>query len=137
MHVITLYKWRKAWRLQGGVVPATQRVSEGWDPVDKFTMALETSLLNSTELSAYCRERDTLPEKVVCWQQAAQDANFQPLISMAEQKLLKERHTQDERENKLLHRTKSAKTKPLRIWSDADRLNKVPDIWEGLTSEAD
>jgi transposase-like protein len=25
IHVITLYKWRKAWRLQGEVVTATQR----------------------------------------------------------------------------------------------------------------
>lgn len=25
IHVITLYKWRKAWRLQGEVVPATQK----------------------------------------------------------------------------------------------------------------
>ena len=30
IHVITLYKWRKAWRLQGEVVPATQKDPEGW-----------------------------------------------------------------------------------------------------------
>lgn len=30
IHVITLYKWRKVWRLQGEVVPATQKDSEGW-----------------------------------------------------------------------------------------------------------
>jgi len=30
IHVITLYKWRKAWRLQGEVVPATEKVT--WTP---------------------------------------------------------------------------------------------------------
>ena len=41
IHVITLYKWRKAWRLQGEVVPATQKDPEGWGPADKFTVVLE------------------------------------------------------------------------------------------------
>ena len=35
---ITLYKWRKAWRLQDEVVPATQKDPEGWGPADKFTV---------------------------------------------------------------------------------------------------
>ena len=52
IHVITLYKWRKAWRLQGEVVPATQKDPEGWGPADKFTVVLETAGLNSTELGA-------------------------------------------------------------------------------------
>jgi transposase-like protein len=30
IHVITLYKWRKAWRLQGEVVHASQKDPEGW-----------------------------------------------------------------------------------------------------------
>jgi transposase-like protein len=29
IHVITLYKWRKTWRLQGEVVPASQKEPEG------------------------------------------------------------------------------------------------------------
>jgi transposase-like protein len=50
IHVITLYKWRKAWRLQGEVVPASQKDPEGWGPADKFTVVLETAGLNATEL---------------------------------------------------------------------------------------
>ncbi|WP_231594697.1 helix-turn-helix domain-containing protein [Synechococcus sp. CBW1107] len=38
IHVITLYKWRKAWRLQGEVVPASEREPEGWSAADKFTV---------------------------------------------------------------------------------------------------
>jgi transposase-like protein len=57
IHVITLYKWRKAWRLQGEVVPATQKEPEGWSTPDKFTVVLESAGINATELGAYCRER--------------------------------------------------------------------------------
>ena len=57
IHVITLYKWRKTWRLQGAVVPASEKDLEGWSAADKFKVVLETAGLNATELSAYCRER--------------------------------------------------------------------------------
>jgi len=33
IHVITLYKWRKAWRLQGEVVPASETVTARKDDV--------------------------------------------------------------------------------------------------------
>ncbi|WP_231598206.1 MULTISPECIES: hypothetical protein [unclassified Synechococcus] len=43
-HVITLYKWRKTWRLQGEVVPASEKDPEGWGvATDKFTVVLETA----------------------------------------------------------------------------------------------
>ncbi len=67
IHVITLYKWRKAWRLQGEVVPASQKDPEGLGATDKFTVVLETAGLNATELSAYCRERGLFPEQVERW----------------------------------------------------------------------
>ncbi|WP_322758775.1 transposase [Synechococcus sp. CBW1107] len=30
IQVVTLYNWRKAWRLQGEVVPSFKREPEGW-----------------------------------------------------------------------------------------------------------
>ena len=63
IHVVTLYNWRKAWRLQGTVV-------------------METAGLNETELSAYCRERGLFPEQVSRWRQAAQDANQTPVLTL-------------------------------------------------------
>ena len=42
IHVISLYTLRKARRLQGEVVPASQKDPEGWGPADKFTVVLET-----------------------------------------------------------------------------------------------
>jgi transposase len=64
IHVVTLYNWRKAWRLQEEVVPASEKDPEGWGANDKFTVVLETAGLNATDLSAYCRERGLYPEQL-------------------------------------------------------------------------
>ena len=113
IHVITLYKWRKAWRLKGEVVPATQKAPEGWGAADKFTVVLETAGLNDTELGAYCRERGLYPEQVDRWRQAAQDANALPQLTMAEQKDLEKRHQQDQREIRRLQQELRRKDKAL------------------------
>jgi transposase-like protein len=113
IHVITLYKWRKAWRLQGEVVPATQKDPEAWGPADKFTVVLESAGLNATELGGYCRERGLFPEQVGRWRQAAQDANAQPLLTMADQKDLEKRHQADQREIKRLQQELRRKDKAL------------------------
>ena len=47
-------------------------------------MVLEVAGLNATELDAYCRERGLFPEQVARCRRAAQDANAQPLLTMAE-----------------------------------------------------
>jgi transposase-like protein len=84
IHVITLYKWRKPWRLQGEVVPASEKEPDGWSAANKFTVVLETAGLNATELSAYCRERGLFPEQVSRWRQAAHDANAKPSLTIGE-----------------------------------------------------
>jgi len=63
-HVVTLYNWRMAWRLQGEVAPASEKEAEGWGRAVKFTVVLETAGLNATELSAYCQERGRCREQV-------------------------------------------------------------------------
>ncbi len=57
IHIATLYAWRKAWRLQGEVVPASEKDPDGWSAADKFTVVLESAGLNTSELGAFCRER--------------------------------------------------------------------------------
>ena len=61
IHVITLYEWRKALRLHREMVPAFEKDPQGWSAIDKFTVVLETAGLNTTERSAYCRERGLFP----------------------------------------------------------------------------
>ena len=85
IHIVTLYNWRKAWRLQGEVVPASEKDPDGWSAADKFMVVLETAGLNTTELSAYCRERGLYPEQVERWRQAAQDANDKPVLTLLTQ----------------------------------------------------
>jgi transposase len=113
IHVVTLYNWRKTWRLQGEVVPASEKDPEGWGATDKFTMVLETAGLNATELSAYCRERGLCPEQVERWRQASQDANERPVLIMKEQKELEKLSAQDQREIKRLKQELRRKEKAL------------------------
>ena len=133
IHVITLYKWRKTWRLQGEVVPASEKEPDGWSAADKFTVVLETAGLNATELSAYCRERGLFPEQVSRWRQAAQDANAKSVLSMAEQKDLEKRQAQDQREIKRLQKELRRKDKAL---AGGSGLAGPAKKWDAFCSEA-
>jgi hypothetical protein len=106
-------EWRKPWRLQGEVVPASEKDPDGWNAADKFTVVLETVGLNATEPSAYCRERGLFPEQVSRWRQAAQDANAKPVLTMAEQKELEKLRAQNQREIKALKQELGRKEKAL------------------------
>ena len=113
IHVVTLYNWRKAWRLQGEVVPASEKDPEGWGATDKFTVVLEAAGLNATELSAYCRERGLYPQQVERWRQASQDANEKPVLTLKEQKELERLRAQDQKEIKRLKQELRRKEKAL------------------------
>ena len=113
IHVVTLYNWRKTWRLQGEVVPASEKDPEGWGSTDKFTVVLETAGLNGTELGAYCRERGLYPEQVERWRQASQDANEKPVLTLKEQKELERLRAQDQKEIKRLKQELRRKEKAL------------------------
>ena len=115
IHQATLYNWRKSWRLQGEVVPASEKDPEGWTAADKFTVVLESAGFNATELSAYCRERGLFPEQVDRWRQTAQDANANAVLTMAEQRDLEKRHQQDQKEIKQLKQDLRRKEKALAV----------------------
>ena len=134
IHVMTLYKWRKTWRLQGEVVPASEREPEGWSAADKFTVVVETAGLNSTELSAYCRERGLYPEQVERWRQASQDANEKPVLTLREQRELEKLRAQDQREIKRLQKELRKKEKAL---AEAAALLLVTKKMQALWGEAE
>ena len=113
IHRSTLYQWRSNWRLQGEVVPASEKTPDSWSAADKFTVVLETSGFNATELSSYCRERGLVLEQVDRWRQTAQDANANAVLTMAEQLDLEERHQQDQKEIKALKQDLRRKGKAL------------------------
>lgn len=62
IHVINLYGWRKAWRLQWVVVPASEKNPEGWGATDMFTVVLATA--GTDILHAPKTVRDTLDTDV-------------------------------------------------------------------------
>ena len=70
IHLVTLHNLRKAWRLQGEAVPASEKDLEGWSAADKFTVVLDTAGLNATELSAYCCELGLHQEQLARWRKA-------------------------------------------------------------------
>ena len=115
IHQATLYNWRKSWRLQGEVVPPSEKDPEGWTAADKFTVVLESAGFNAKELSAYCRERGLFPEQVDRWRQTAQDANANAVLTMAEQWDLEKRHQQDQKEIKQLKQDLRPKEKALAV----------------------
>ena len=98
IHRSTLYQWRSNWRLQGEVVPASEKDPAGF---------------NATELSSYCRERGLFLEQLDRWRQTAQDANANAVLTMAEQRDLEKRHQQDQKEIKALKQDLRRKEKAL------------------------
>jgi transposase len=113
IHIATLYARRKGWRLEGEVVPASQKDPEGWNAADMFTVVLETAGLNATELSFYCRERGLYPDQVERWRQASQDSNEKPVLTLREQRELEKLRAQDQREIKRLLKEQRKKEKAL------------------------
>lgn len=71
----TLYNWRKQAKLRGLAVPGNGQTPENWSSADKFAVVLETSRLNEAELSEYCRKKGLMPEQVVRWRRACEEAN--------------------------------------------------------------
>ncbi len=82
INMVTLYNWRKAWRLKVEVMQASEKKLKGWSAADKFTVVLETAGMNATELSAYYRERALFPKQVDRRRQAAQNANEKPVLAL-------------------------------------------------------
>jgi len=132
IHAITLYKWRKAWRLQSEVVPASEKQPDRWSTADSFTVLLETAGLNATEFSAYCPERGLFPEQVGRWRQAAKDANAKPVLTMTEQKEFEKLSVQDQREIRALKQGLQRKQKAL---AEAAALLVLPKKWDAFCFE--
>lgn len=72
----TLYCWRSQAQKAAGVVPTSgDGPSKHWSSEEKFTVVVETALMNEAELSAYCRQRGLYAEQVSSWRQACVKAN--------------------------------------------------------------
>ncbi|MDQ8739536.1 transposase, partial [Paenibacillus sp. LHD-38] len=71
----TLYKWKKAAKAQGMIMPDGAQPAERWSTRDKFAIVVETAALSEIELSEYCRARGLFVEQVEAWRDACMQAN--------------------------------------------------------------
>lgn len=53
----TLYKWRKAAKAEGVILPNGAASTERWSTRDKFAIVVETAALSEIEFSEYCRTK--------------------------------------------------------------------------------
>ena len=111
---------------------ASEKEPEGWSAADKFMVVLETAGLNTTELSAYCRERSLYPEQVERWRQVTQDANDKPVLTLQEQRWLEKLRAQDQREIKALTKELQRKEKAM---AEMAALLVLRKKWEAFCSE--
>lgn len=107
---VTLYNWRAKARQRGAVLPSNSKAPDKWSSEDKFRIVLETSPLNATELSTYCRKHGLYPEQVEAWKQACLGANAH---SEEQQKQNRELQKLDRKKITQLERELSRKDKAL------------------------
>ncbi len=129
----TLYKWKKAAKVQGAILPGGAQPAERWSTRDKFAIVVETSALSEVELSEYCRAKGLFVEQVMAWRDACMQANG----GIAEQasKLQKDLRTK-EQEVKALSR--ELKRKEAALAETAALLvlrKKAQAIWGDLGDE--
>jgi len=71
----TLYCWRsKARKDAGGAAVAATPAGE-LGSEEKFTIVVETAVLNETELSEYCRRQGLFPQQIETWRTSCRQAN--------------------------------------------------------------
>lgn len=109
----TLSSWRHRWKLEGQLVPATDKAPEQWSPADKLAAVIQAAGLSGADLGAYCRERGLFPKQLARWRQVAEDANNQSAASMSDQKELRRQNQELMRQNRRLERELQKKEKAL------------------------
>jgi transposase len=132
IHVVTLYNWRKAWRLQGEVVPASEKEPEGWSACRQVHGGAGERWPECHRTQRLLPGAGLFPEQVERWRQAAQDANAKPVLTMAEQKELEKLRAQDQREIKALKKELQRKEKAM---AEMAALLVLRKKWEAFCSE--
>ncbi|MFM9086585.1 MAG: transposase [Cyanobium sp.] len=109
----TLYSWRRQWKSQGHLVPATSQPAEKWSAADKLAAVIQSAGLEGTDLGAFCRERGLYPKQLARWRQAAEDANSPNAPDMTEQRELRRQNQEQARQIRRLERDLQNKEKAL------------------------
>ncbi len=106
----TLYNWRSQAKQQGIAVPGSGKTSDQWSAEAKFAVVIETSAMNESALSEYCRSKGLYPEQVKEWKQNC----IQGQLSEATKRKQEQQQTKhDKKEIKSLKRELNRKEKAL------------------------
>ena len=67
--VATIYTWLKSAKGSGEMGSKKVSTASTLSAESRFTIIVETALMNEQELSEYCRERGLYPEQIKTWKQ--------------------------------------------------------------------
>ena len=109
----TLYSWKRQWKGQGDLVPASTNPAEDWSPADKLAAVIQSTGLDGSDLGAFCRERGLYPKQLARWRQAAEDANSSSAANMSDQRELRKQNQEQARQIRRLERDLQKKEKAL------------------------
>ena len=106
----TLYNWRTQAKQQGIAVPGSGKTSDQWSAEAKFAVVMETTSMDESALSEYCRLKGLYPEQVKEWKQNCIQGQ---LSEAARHKQVQHQVKQDKKEIKDLKRELNRKEKAL------------------------
>jgi len=122
-----LYKWRSELIAGGKLMTDNKLGGSKLSSQAKFSIVLETSLLNEHDLSAYCREKGLYVSQVKEWRDSCEKANNPKAktVKAAELKSYKQRLKQLERE---LNRKDKALAETTALLVLRKKLNALLDL---------
>ena len=83
---VTLYDWRKHAIAKGLVVPQDTQNPENWSAEYKFSVVLETAVMNQAELAQYCRKKGLFAEQIAAWKENCLQGNARATNQSKEEK---------------------------------------------------
>jgi transposase-like protein len=72
---VTLRTWRRAAIENGMKIATADEGAKDWSSAQKFRAVLEAAPMSEEEVAQYCRARGILPEQLMQWRQACEQAN--------------------------------------------------------------